>query len=361
MARDLEQFEGDLKKVSDGTFEDLDEHLIDNPEDDDKIVDTQDEDGDNIEEVDDKPEEESTDGEAEDDPASQDDKPEVEYVTLPDDADAFGELAGKRITYDELQEAKLVNKLVTWGHQGRHMVQRGAEELEESKKIRALLEEQLGIVKADRERAAEGPPLAPDEAAKALVSQYQAEFEALGEAGAIEDSFFQTYPKVAVQIEHRFRATRDLAGVLIKKVDELMENQSKRVAADTTAASKNHLADVMTSVSESNKLFEGLANDDSRKDFITWATREESTLNWVDKESDRVTPADISASYLLYLHEHPDKVKKAKPDPKKKASEKKLAAGGGNGTNTESRSVEELDEFQQFEADYKEAQRRVEY
>lgn len=368
MDRELEEFEDDFKKVSDGGFEDLDEHLIDNPADGDEVDDTAgDDDGDSIEdpsedEVDDKPDDKPTDGEDEDKPPDQDEDPPVQYVTLPEDADTFGELAGKRITYEQLQEAKLVDKLVTWGHQGRHMVQRNQEELEESKKIRALLEEQLGIVKADRERASEAPPLPPDQAADALVGEYSAEFEALGKAGAIEDAFFETYPKVAVQIEHRFRATRDLAEVLIKQVDELKTLQGQRVEQDTTEASKTHLSDVMGEVAKSNKLFDGLTDDESRKEFMTWATGEESTLNWVDKESNLVTPADISASYLLYLHENPDKVVQAKPDPKKKAAEKKLASGGNIGTNTKSKSVEDLDEFQKFEKDYKESRTQgVEY
>lgn len=365
MDRELEEFEEGVKKVAKDEFSDMDDHLIENPDPEDGPTgddeDSKVEDPSNEEDPKDDENESSDDQKDADPDPDQSKADEVEYVTLPPDADAFGELAGKRITYEQLQEAKLVDKLVTWGHQGRHMVQRNQEELEESKRIRALLEEQLGIVKEDRERGKQAPALPPDEAAAVLVGEYQAEFEQLGKAGAIEDSFFETYPKVAAQIEHRFRATRDLAEVLIKTVSEMKENQDKRVQVDTTNHSKTHLTDVMTKVSGSNELFKGLSDDEARKDFMTWATREESTLNWVDKQSELVTPADISASYLLYLHEHPEKVKKTEKVTKKKEQEKKLASGGGSGNNSGSKSVKQLDEFQQFEKDYHESRADVEY
>lgn len=355
MVDELESFEADLNKSADGDFE-AEAGKLEEEQDQDDLDTAGSSDEDVV--VEDptaaEVEEEPSAAEEEPDTTTQDtaeEKPEAKFVTLPEDAEAFGEFAGKKITYEQLQEANLVDKLVTWGHQGRHLVQRGQEELEETKKMRALLEEQLGIVKEDRERAAEGPTLTPEQAADALVAEYAADFDALGKAGAVEDSFFETYPKVAAQLEHRQRATRDLGQLIIQQLTKLTENQDKRVEVDTTAASRDHLKDVMVGVSDSGELFGQLGNEGDRKDFMTWATREESTLNWVDKDADSVTPADISASWLLYLHEHPDKFSTKEKKSEKKKVERKLAGGGGTGNDTASKAVEELDEFQQFEKD----------
>jgi hypothetical protein len=366
MVDELESFEADLGAVADEDFEEEAKKLEDQDQDD---LDTDESgkeevavEGPTKEEA--KPEEKSSDEETKPETTTHEEsKDDVieQFVTLPDDVEAFREFAGKKITYAELQEAKLVDKLVTWGHQGRHLVQRNQEELEETKKMRALLEEQLGIVKEDRQRASEGPALTPEQSADALVNHYAGEFDTLAKSGAIEDSFFETYPKVAAQIEHRFRATRDLAEAVIKTVTELKTAQDQRVDVDTTTASRDHLKDVMVGVSETGDLFNQLGTETERKDFMQWATRDDSTLNWVDKQSDAVTPADISASWLLYLHEHPDKFKTTEKAAEKKKAERKLAGGGGTGNDTASKSVEELDEFQRFEKDLKESYTGQEY
>jgi hypothetical protein len=363
MDEELEQFEDDLNKSAndDDEFIDLEKNL--------DLEDDQDPgDGDTGDEVKDQTKEEdevkSTDDEDDQKAADQgdsDDQPEAKLYTLPDDKEAFGELAGQRVTTKQLEEAELLDKAITWGHQGRHMLTRNQEELEESKKIRALLEEQLGIVKEDRKKAEEAPALPPDQAADALVAAYQADFEALGKAGAIEDSFFDTYPKVAAQIEHRFRSVKDVADVMIDAVTKLMESNDSRTKVETETASRDHLKNLMVDAAEGGEIFKPLAEDDFRKEFMKWATAEESTLQWVDKDLDKVTKADITASMLLYLHENPDRFKQKTEKVEKKEEERRQMGGGGSGTNNSARQKTELDEFQQFEKDLNESLAQAEY
>jgi hypothetical protein len=74
-----------------------------------------------------------------------------------------------------------------------------------------------------------------------------------------------------------------------------------------------------------------------------------------------VTLADISASWLLYLHEHPAKFSTSEKKVEKKKAERKLAVGGGTGNDTANKSVEELDEYQQFEKDLFDSRKDVDY
>jgi hypothetical protein len=363
MDEELEQFQDEQRKLAKDEFSELDDHLIDqgDPEDGDTTKGDEDE---KVVEDPTKGEEKSSDDAKPDEEAADqddsDDQPEAKLYTLPDDK-AFGELAGKRVTTQQLEEADLLEKAITWGHQGRHMLTRNQEELEESKKIRALLEEQLGLVKEDRAKADEGPPLPPDQAAEALVGAYKADFDALGKAGAIEESFFDTYPKVAAQIEHRFRSIKDVADVVIDTVTKLMESNDSRTKVETESASRDHIRNLMVEAAGDGEIFEPLAEDDFRKEFMKWATAEDSTLQWVDKELDKVSKADITASMLLYLHENPDRFRQKTGKAEEKAEERRQMGGGGSGTNAGARKKVELDEFQQFEADLKESYADVEY
>lgn len=364
MDEELERFEDDLEKSAndDDEFLDLEKNL--DLEDDEDLGDEA-----TNQKVEDPTKEEdnvkATGDEKDDEKAADqddsDDQPEARLYTLPDDKEAFGELAGQRVTTQQLEEANLLDKAITWGHQGRHMLTRNQEELEESKKIRALLEEQLGIVKEDREKKAEPPPLPPDQAADALVAAYQADFDALAKAGAIEDSFFDTYPKVAAQIEHRFRSIKDVADIVIERLTEVMESNDTRTKVETETASRDHLKNLMVDASKGGELFEPLAEDDFRKEFMKWATAEDSGLQWVDKNLADVTKADITASMLLYLHENPDRFKKKTEKVEQKEEERRQMGGGGSGTSTKSKSKPELDEFQQFEKDYNTSLQEVEY
>lgn len=364
MDEELEQFEDDLSKVAKDEFSDMDDHLQDQQDQEDLNTADGDEDEKVIEDPTKEDEKPSDKVEDEDKAADQDDstnQPEAKLYTLPDDKEAFGELAGQRVTTKQLEEAELLDKAITWGHQGRHMLTRNQEELEESKKIRALLEEQLGIVKEDRARADEAPALPPDKAAEALVSAYQADFDALGKAGAVEDSFFETYPKVAAQIEHRFRGIKDVADVIIKNMTTLLDSNDSRTKVETETASRDHLKDLMIDASEGGEIFEPLAETDFRKEFMKWATDEESTLQWVDKDLDKVTKADITSSMLLYLHENPDRFKKRTEKVEEKEEERRQMGGGGSGTNSSARKKTELDEFQQFEKDLSDSMANAEY
>jgi ribosomal protein S19E (S16A) len=289
-----------------------------------------------------------------------DKQPKPKMVTLPDDSDAFGEFAGKKVSYQELMEAGLVDKLVTWGHQGRHLTQRGQEDLEEARKMREVLEKQLKLQEDQISKANQAPPLPPKEHAEQLKREYLPLLEKAAEAGALEAGFLDNYPLVASQLESRFQATSQLANIIIAKMDELVQKSDKWSERDTTTASQSHLRTLANEVAESDELFKFVGDDDGYKDFMKWATAPNSTLNWVDRDVTTVTSQDILASALLYMRTHPEKFTKQK---RKQATEevRRQASGGGSGSNAETKQTGSDDELMSFAKDYVDSFQGQEY
>ena len=278
--------------------------------------------------------------------------PKPKMVTLPDDADAFGEFAGQKISYDQLAEEGLVDNLVTWGHQGRHMIGRGQEELDEAKRMREVLEKQLDLQTKQVQDAAKPPPATPEQHAAGLVERYLPEMVKYAEAGGVEPTFLENYPKAAAYMEDRFQAAAKLGNVLVKVIDDLKTGHDTWTERDTSEAGKSRLRTLANEVSESNELFDFVGKDDGYKNFMKWATAEDSTLHWVDRDVENVTAQDIQASVLLYMHQHPDEFKKTKP--KATPKERQLASGGTGQTRPTS-GKQDGDEMSEFEAEYAES------
>ena len=282
-------------------------------------------------------------------------KPKPKMVTLPDDADAFGEFAGQKIAYDKLAEEGLVDKLVTWGHQGRYMVSKGQEELEETRKMREVLEKQLALT----EEQTKAPPMTPEQSATALIERYMPEMQRFAEAGGVEPTFLENYPKAAAYIEDRFQAASKLGNVIVKVLDELKTGHDTWAQRDSTEAGQSRLRTLANEVSESNELFKFVGDDEGYRDFMKWATAEDSTLHWVDRDVEHVTAPDIQASVLLYMHQHPEKFqKKAKPKP---TSEERQQAAGGTGQTKPAVAKPVDDEMTEFEKEYKDSFRNQDF
>lgn len=288
-------------------------------------------------------------------PAQDEEKAEKpKMVTLPEGEDAekvFGELAGKRISHQELVQAGLVDKLLTWGWQGRHLIGKGQEELEEARKMRELIEEQVNLQKQQIEAANTPPPLNPKEHAEQVVQEHLPHLKSLAEAGGIEHGFIENYPMVASQLEARFQAASALGTVLVQKMDELVKGHDTWSKRDANEAGESRLRTLSNTVSESEEMFAFLGKDEGYRDFIKWATAEESTLRWVDRDVEHVTEQDIMASALLYMRENPDKFTKKKKKTSKE--ERQLASGGGAGKNADQmKATKTSDEISDFMNEY---------
>jgi len=290
-------------------------------------------------------------------PDQSEEKPKM--VTLPNDADAFGKFAGQKISYQQLAEEGLVDNLVTWGHQGRHMIGRGQEELEEARKMREAMEKHIALQERQIEEASKQPDLTPEQISAQLVEKYLPAMERYAEAGGVEPTFVQNYPKAAAYIEDRFQAASQLGKVLVDMVDQLKQGHDTWTQRDTTQASESRLRTLSNEVAESNEMFSFLSEDDGYSDFMKWATAEDSTLHWVDKQVADVTAPDIQASVLLYMHQNPDKFQK-KAKPKATDQERQMATGGTGQTKPAIPRAND-DEMTQFEKEYRESFNDAEY
>lgn len=289
---------------------------------------------------------------------SSDEKPKPRMVTLPDDKEAFGKFAGQKISYEQLAEEGLVDNLVTWGHQGRHMVSRGQEDLEEARKMRQILEEQLKLTQKSVEAQNAPPPMTPEQHAAQLVDRYLPDMQRYAEAGGVEPGFLENYPKAAAYIEDRFQAASTLGNILVKVIDELKQSVEPMRERDTTQAGQSRLRSLADEVSKSNELFSFIGEDEGYREFMKWATAEDSTLNWVDKNVEAVTPADIQASALLYMHQNPGKFKRNKSKPSD--SDRRLA-GGGTGQTKPQVGKQPMDEITAFQQEYAESFKNQEF
>jgi hypothetical protein len=229
------------------------------------------------------------------------------------------------------------------------MVSRGQEELEETRKMREVLEKQLELGREAAAAAAAPPRMTTEQHADALVERYMPEMKRFAEAGGVEPTFIDNYPKATAYIEDRFQAASQLGNILVKVIDELKQGHDKWSERDTTQDGQGRLRTLANEVSESNELFKFVGDDAGYKDFMKWATAEDSTLHWVDRDVAHVTAPDIQASVLLYMHTHPDKFKKGKP---KATPEERQLATGGTGQTRPATAKPVEDEMTEFEKEY---------
>ena len=286
-------------------------------------------------------------------------KETIALTTLPDDKDAFGSLAGQKVTAQQIIEAGLLEKLVTWGHQGRYMVQKGQKELEEAKtaqseaeKLRLLLEDRFK--KEDETAQQKAAPVVSEEAfATALTNEYLPGLKAIAEAGGIEKDFLADFPKATAHIEHRFQSGAQLLQGLIKEVDDLRGFVGMQKAAQQKQTATSTFEGVLDKASQSGELFKGLADAQGKVDFIKWVTADDTGLRIAEKDIKDVTTEDVQSAWLYYLHTHPEALKVAAPV---KVDKQAHLAGGGGGKAPSRKTKDQMDEFEAFEVEHAKSQ-----
>ena len=230
-------------------------------------------------------------------------------------------------------------------------------------KLRELLEKRF----EHEDKVAEDskPVLTEEQFVGKLAETYLPGLQSVVEAGGIEADFIKEFPKVATQIEHRFQSGSDLIGALVKEVDELREyiGVRKKINAETekreaSSAASGHFDGLMTSLSDKGELFEKLKDQETKDDFVKWASAEDTGLKIAEKEINTISENDVMATWLLYVQQHPDKFAKKAEKSKEDAQ---LASGGGGPGSSTSKSKEQSDELSDFEAELKESLANIEY
>ena len=361
LAEELEEFETELFADDDG------DTLVEDPERDLKESDSKDPDetGQEAETV--TEEEPVKAEETVDDPKPDD--PEPNLTTLPDDPEVFGELAGKQVTAQQLIDGGYLGKLVTWGHQGRHLIKKGQDDIEaakaetsEAQKLRELLEKRFDKEDDD---AIKAPAPTEEEFAGQLLETYMPGLKRVAEQGGIEADFIKEFPKATSQIEHRFQSGSDLIQALIKEVSELREfvgkqkeSNAETLQAEANTAASGHFDGLLTDLSTKGDLYTKLGENETKDDFVKWLSSEESGLRIAEKDVKTITEGDVHSAWLLYAHQHPEKfTQKAK----KNAEDARLASGGGGQSTATTRKPKPDDELGNFEADLKESMNQIEY
>lgn len=365
---ELEEFEAELAKDDDG--EDLvEEKQVDLADDQkEKVTEDLDESGQQADlDTDEKPVE---DDEADEKPDQTDDDDAPNLTTLPDDPETFGDLAGKQVTAKQLIDEGLLNKLVTWGHQGRHLIQKGQDDIaaakaetSEAQKLRELLEKRFQD--EDKKADADKPKVTEEQFASMLTENYLPGLKQVAAAGGIEEDFIKEFPRSASQIEHRFQAGSDLLDALIKEVGELREfvgiqrkANEETAQTDATTAAGDHFDGLMTDLATKGDLFEKLGDKDMRGDFMDWLTSDDTGLGISGKEVGKITTGDVQGAWLLYAHQHPEQfVKKSE----KSEEDARLASGGGGNSTSTTRRRKSSDELSEFESEYKDSLANTEY
>jgi hypothetical protein len=353
LADQLEEFQKELNAVADD--KDQVDDLEPGKQDDVVVDDLREGEGEVTENDDDSGQkaddniQDSESGEGDPDPKDPDQKDaSPTLTTLPDDAETFGELAGKQVTAEQLIEAGLLTKLVTWGHQGRHMVKKGQDDISEAKALRELLQERFQKQDADAAAAAEAskPKLSEKQYADQLVQQYMPDFERVVAEGGIEEDFIKDFPMAAAHIENRFQSGSELLQGIIGIVDELYKivipgnEQTKLQQANAAFDGK------IGELADTGGLFENLEDSEKASAFKDWVTSEESGLRITEKEVGQVTQQDLQSAFLLYVHSHPEVLKAVE---EKKETDAHLAGGGAGSSGTsKSKSARPTDDLSTF-------------
>jgi hypothetical protein len=273
-------------------------------------------------------------------------KQKPKMVTLPDDESVFGDLAGKKVTYEQLLEEGYLDKFASWGHQGRLMLSKSQEELDEARKMREAIESQVELMKESFERQNAPPPLSAEEEAKLRIEKFLPLMQKYADAGGVESTFLENYPKASAYIEDRLQGFAEVGQALIRVIDEIKQNVDPLSETSQRQASKSVLQSLAKNVASEDEFFGFLGEDEGYRDFMKWATAEDSTLHWVDRDVTKVTPQDLMSSALLYIRQHPEKFKKTSDKPKV-SEEQRLQATGGKGQSKAAprRSDDEISNF----------------
>ena len=287
--------------------------------------------------------------------AGGEEKSDPYVTTLPDDKEAFGELAGQKVTAKQILEAGLMEKFATWGHQGRHLVQKGQKELEQAKKEKSeterlieLLEKRFNQEEVEKAKQQQ-PQVTEAQFVEELTRAYLPALAKVAEQGGIESDFIKEFPKAAVHLEHRFQSGGALLQGLVEEVGRIREfvGMQKEQLAEKSAVET--FESLMDSVSEQGDLFSGLSDSAARKAFTDFLTDDSTKLRINQKEVKEITPDDVMSAWLFFAHKHPEVLQGKHEDrPKPDAH----LAGGGRGKSPSPKTRKELDEFEKFQSEY---------
>jgi len=236
---------------------------------------------------------------------------EAKTYTVPNDP-SFGDHAGKKFTAVELDQLGLLEKINTREHQELHHTKlypelkakfdaleaKIAQQDVQTQQVHAFTPEAIAKNAGDTERA------------------YMQPLTELAKAGAFEEDFLVSYPKVATQLEQRFDAG---TGALMALNQRLAAIESSFGRREETARRTENQNTVLESIDQVVSNDEGtygvLANEDSRNGFIGWIVDPSNPLPFKSMPVNQMTPDVIRAAFLAYVQANPGVTAKPAPPP----------------------------------------------
>lgn len=281
--------------------------------------------------------------------------PQVKLYTVPDQ-EMYGALRGQRVTAAQLEEAGLIDKVITRDHQEMH-----------NTKLYNDLKREFDQKLDERIKSVQ--PQVPQETVQRfdpkhfsdqLEATYVPVLKKLGEQGVIEEEFVEAYPKVAAQVAH-MRQTSEMIGTgLIQAVQELATAYMETRQADATTQAEQYLEGAMEQIAASDPRLASLSNPEERRAFKDWMRDPENPQPWKRMKivSELSQPKNLLGAYAAYVLD-----KNVKPSsapvrvPSEETRRAKMATAGGGVSRTKANTDQAPNEIEQFARDLQEAQR----
>lgn len=289
--------------------------------------------------------------------------PQTKLYTVPD-VEMYGALRGKRVTAAQLEEAGLIDKVITRDHQEMH-----------NTKLYQDLKRDFDRQIEERIKAVAQPPqVQPDQTqvqrfdpktfSDALESTYVPPLKKLAEHGVIEEEFVEAYPRVAAQMAH-LRQTAEVVGVgLIQAVNEIAAWAQERESERSTVTAEQHLTGAMEQLSTADPRYAGLGQPEERAAFVEWMRSPDNPQPWKKMKiiSELSQPKNLAGAYAAYvLEKNAGAAATAAPvrvatDAAQRA---KMATAGGGVSKTRPSSDQTETEFEQTRREFLESQRAM--
>jgi hypothetical protein len=269
---------------------------------------------------------------------------------VPDDS-FYGDYRGKKMTAKQLEEAGLLDKILT----GAHQVALYQRRYEESAEKLSKFEERLKAIETPP--TPDEPQLTPEQFAAQVEHNFAPAVKDLEKEGLIESDYAAVYPKKAALDEFRVQAFINI----LDKVDKRLANVEKQVEPWSEQEQENrainNVSSIVTSlIKEEDQLCGALASEKTQKEFFDYLSdRERSGIRFTPYDA---TKRDIRGAWLQFLMDEGRDIpvtKKGEP-PKPKGQKGMTGTGGKMRGRGGAAPKGELDEFQQLEQAFTEAQ-----
>lgn len=288
------------------------------------------------------------------DPGSPDGEPTPQEASetsfkIPDH-EFYGEHRGKSMSAAQLEEAGLLDKILTGAHQVSHFQKLH----EESKGQLETLNERLSKLETPDEAE---PELTPEQFRSQVHDGFKPTVDGLATDGLIEDDYAVTYPKKAALDEFRVKVFMDaMTGMdeRLAKIEGRVEPWSER---DQEHQAVSNVTKIVTElVTEDEDLMGGLKDEATQTDFFAYLSdQERSGVRFTPYDA---TKKDLRGAWVSYLLDSGSEIptgKKAE-EPAPKQGQKGMTGTGGKARGRGGQApAPAKDEFQELEDQYNES------